>query len=389
MSELPALDFIKKKKEAVTDEEAEKIDMEKVDKIVSTMKKKYTDEGVSVTGADEGKLGELRGLIVGTGGAKFEVQKIEDLKESDSKVVKRLGNLFLSMRGLTNPLFALISKMPATKQLDFNLYSANMRYSARQWVALTTITALIVFLVVAISLGILTPLVGMPLWLPAILAVVGFLFTVVLMFLIPRQKAQTRGKSISRELPFALRHIATQLSAGIGLYRTIQTVASADYGTLSEEFSRTISEIEEGTDTRDALRHLALRTQSNALRNALMHTIRALKTGGNLSEIMNEIATDVAFQLRMRVKEFSEKMNFIGVIFIFIAIVIPVFIAILGGISVTPIFSGESAFLAKTGATFAGVATIDPTVMALVFLVIMPTMLAWIFFFIFMMQPHV
>jgi len=275
--------------------------------------------------------------------------------------------------------------------LDFNLYSANMMYSARQWIALTTITAPIVATVVLIGIGVFSALLGIPFWLSIIFAIVSFLFSVVAMFLIPKQKAQARGKAISRELPFALRHIATQLSAGIGLYRTIQTVATADYGVLSEEFSRTITEIEEGTDTRDALRHLALRTQSQSLRNALMHTIRALRTGGNLSSIMNEIANDVAFQLRMRVKEFSEKMNFIGVLFIFMAIVIPVFIAILGGISITPMFSGESMKMAQTTGT-AGVSTgvgIDPLMMTLIFLVIMPALLLWIFFFIKIMQPHV
>ena len=68
----------------------------------------------------------------------------------------------------------------------------------------------------------------------------------------------------------------------------------ADYGELSEEFSRTINEIEEGTDTKLALRHMALRTQSKALRNSLIHVIRALRTGGNLSVIMNDIADDVS-----------------------------------------------------------------------------------------------
>ncbi len=358
------IDFLKKKQEEKpmqSIEETDKIDMEKVEKIVSTMKKKYSAQEIGLGTEQGGKLGELRGIIAGTGKTTLEVQKIEDLREADSKAVRKLGNLFLALGSITNPMFGLISKLPATKQLDFNLYSANMHYSARQWIALTTITALIAALITLISLGVFSALLGIPFWLSIILTIVVFLFTVVLMFLVPRQKAQKRGKEISRELPFALRHIATQLSAGIGLYRTIQTVASADYGVLSEEFARTISEIEEGTDTRDALRHLALRTQSQALRNALMHTIRALRTGGNLSSIMNEIANDVAFQLRMRVKEFSEKMNFIGVIFIFMAIVIPVFIAILGG----------------------------PLMMTLIFLVVMPAMLLWVFYFIKIMQPHV
>ena len=52
---------------------------------------------------------------------------------------------------------------------------------------------------------------------------------------------------------------------------------------------------------------------------------------------MSEIAADVSFDLRMAVKEFGMRMNFFGVVFIFGAIVLPVMVAILGGIRNSPI----------------------------------------------------
>jgi len=208
-----------------------------------------------------------------------------------------------------------------------------------------------------------------------------FFFATVIMLLMPQRKAQARGDEVSRELPFALRHMATELRAGIGLYRTIQAIATSGYGTLSEEFARVISEIEEGTDTKLALRHLALRTQSKALRNALMHVIRALKTGGNLSKIMNDIAEDVSFELRMKIRDFAEKMNFFGVIFIFGAIVLPVMIAILGGIRNTPLSIG-------TGGAFASL-PLGPMEIAIIYLVLMPLVLSWLLMYIFISQPRV
>jgi len=155
----------------------------------------------------------------------------------------------------------------------------------------------------------------------------------------------------------------------------IQTIATSDYGVLSEEFSRTINEIEEGTDTKDALRHFALRTQSKSLRNALMHIIRAMKTGGNLSDIMNTIAEDVSFDLRIRIRDFAEKMNFFGVIYIFIAIVTPVFIAIIGSITNAPISVGSVA--------------ITPLAIAVIFLVGMPLILGFLIIYLKIMQPKV
>lgn len=184
-----------------------------------------------------------------------------------------------------------------------------------------------------------------------------------------------RGDAISVELPFALRHMATELKAGIGLYKTLQTIATSDYGVLSEEFARTISEVEEGTDTKDALRHFALRTQSKALRSALFHIIRAMKTGGNLSQTMNTIAEDVSFDLIVSIRDFAEKMNFFGVIYIFIAIVAPVFVGIIGSITNAPISVGSVA--------------LSPLAIAGIYLVGMPLILGFLILYLKMMQPRV
>jgi len=370
-----------------TQKQAERVDMEKVERIVEKMRKKYSAQGVQYEKKSTGKMGELRGIISGGQSQGIEVQKISDLKDSDNKMVRHLGGLYLAMGGIMTPFYKVFGKLPWSKQLEFYLYSANMKYSAKQWLALTTITSLIAFIVVLIIMLLLVPFSPIPIELAVGIAFFAFFFAIALMGLVPKQRAQARGKAISRELPFALRHIATQLSAGIGLYRTLQTVASADYGELSEEFSRTITEIEEGTDTQLALRHLALRTQSPALRNALMHTIRALKTGGNLSNIMNEIADDVSFELRMKMKEFGEKMNFLGVIFIFMAIVIPVFVAIMGGVRNSPIMAPQEGGMMVTG-SFRSM-PLDLNVMMFFFLMIMPAILVWLFMFITMIQPHV
>lgn len=82
---------------------------------------------------------------------------------------------------------------------------------------------------------------------------------------------------------------------------------------------------------------MALRVQSTSMRNALNHVVRAMKTGGNLSDVMNDIADDVSVEIRANISEFSEKMNFFGVLFIFAGIILPVMVAILSGISNAPL----------------------------------------------------
>ena len=360
------------------------VDMEEVEKIVERMKRRYSEEGMEMEEVG-GRLKELRGIIAEGKQKELEVQTAEDLKVFNSPMIRSLGKFYLSLKAITKPIEAIISRLPQVKQLSFYLYSANMKFSAKQFLAILSSIALIVFVFSVIILSTLLFFLfpQVPILTSSIVSLVISLFitfiAIVIGFLVPRRKAKSRGDDVSRELPFALRHMATELKSGLGLYRTIQTIAIADYGSLSEEFSRTINEIEEGTDTKLALRHLALRTQSKALRNSLIHVIRALRTGGNLSVIMNDIADDVSFSLKMKIRDFAQKMNFFATIFIYMAIVIPVFASILSGIKITPI---------QSGSVFESLPLGIP-VMMVFFLVFMPMLLTWLVVFISMSQPKV
>lgn len=356
----------------------DQIDMEKVEKIVEKMKKKYAAEGVEFERVG-GRLAELRGIIAEETGTKLRVQTVEDLREFRSPFVKSLGGFYLRLRMPMSLVMKLVNAFPGAKNLAYNLYSANMRYSAQQYLALVASVAIIVFFVALVAAGgvmVFVPMlpIAVKAVLPFIIAPFVMLFAIVIALIVPKSRADARGNAISAELPFALRHMGTELKSGIGLYKTLQTIAVADYGVLSEEFARAITEVEEGTDTKDALRNLALRTQSRPLKMALMHVIRTLKTGGNLSEIISDIADDVSFELRMKIRDFSEKINFFGVIFIVMGIVFPVMIAILGAIANAPL---------PLPLEF------PPRLVAVFFVAAMPMLLAILIMYLRMIQPRI
>ncbi|MEK6957454.1 MAG: type II secretion system F family protein [archaeon] len=352
----------------------ETVDMDKVEKIVDRMKKKYREQGIEFEEVG-GKLGELRGIIAEGEQAKINVQTVEDLQEFQSPAIKSLGKLYLMLRLPLDPVSRLIKKLPLANDVRYYLYSANMKYSLQQWLALSLAAATLAGIFSFAIIAALSFVYKVNLLYSILISGAVGMFALVALMLVPKSNAQRRGDAMSVELPFALRHMATELKSGIGLYKTLQTIATSDYGVLSEEFARTINEVEEGTDTKDALRHFALRTQSKALRNALLHIIRAMKTGGNLSDIMNTIAEDVSFDMRIAVREFSEKMNFFGVIYIFAAIVVPVFIGIIGSITNAPISVGSVA--------------LSPIAIAAIYLVAMPLVLGFLVFYLKITQPKV
>ncbi|MDP2667004.1 MAG: type II secretion system F family protein [Candidatus Diapherotrites archaeon] len=381
----------KKKRKGFLESANEDVIQEKqIEKIVERMKDRYKKEGLEFNEV-HGRLGELKGIISDER-KKVDVQGIEALRDMKSPFARLLGGMHLSFQGVFERLGKVIEKFPQMKTLNYYLYSANLPYSARQWVAMITVASVLVFIVSFVfgellffllrflgeQQGLqLSPLIlGLSILLPLLGAIFLSLLTIIVGFLIPSEIARQRGEQCSTELPFALRHMATELRAGIGLYKTIQTIAKADYGVLSEEFSRTIAEIEEGTDTRDALRHFAARTQSRPLANALRHVIRALRTGGNLSEIMGTIATDVSFELQMKVRDYAERLNFFGVIFIFMGIVAPVFV-------------GVMAAIANSGLPLGFAIPLTPIVVLMYFFLLMPAILGMIAYYLYVSQPRV
>jgi len=106
--------------------------------------------------------------------------------------------------------------------------------------------------------------------------------------------------------------------------------------------------------------------------------LRALKSGGNLSEIMTTIADDVSYQLSADIDTFSGKLNFLGVIYIFVGIVVPVMLAILSGIRNAPLGSSISFFDALP---------LTPTVIIISFLVIFPLILLGLLLYIRSIRP--
>ena len=376
-------DLEKNEKPKPAEEEQLEIDLDQVEKIVKRMREKYRKEGVEFEEVG-GNLKELRGLVAEGIGGKVEIQTIEELREVRSKLIKFLAGLYLKLGAILKPVAAAISKFPEFEMLSFYLYSANMHYSSKQYLALTVSASAIAFVAAAFAsaatmMYLRIPIVTMA-FATVLISIIVFAVSVVIMFMVPKQRALARGNAVSLELPFALRHMSTEIRAGIGLFRTIQAIASSDYGALSDEFARVITEVEEGVDTQEALKHLALRTQSKALRSALIHIVRALKTGGNLSESMNQIAEDVSFSLRISVGEFGQRMNFFGVIFIFAAIVLPVMVTILGSIRNSPIKAYMPSF---------EMLPLTIPIMAAIYLAIMPFILGIFLFYIKSAQPKV
>ena len=163
----------------------------------------------------------------------------------------------------------------------------------------------------------------------AMAVILLFLMIIFGVLYFPKMNKDKNRTEISKELPYALRQMVTELRSGKGLHDTISSIATSDYGALSHEFSRVIEEIKYGENTEKALINMSNRVSSDGLSRAVQQIIGTLRTGGNLANTLNIIAEDVSYDLQIKLKDYSQKLNAFIMIYTFLAILGPVILLIM------------------------------------------------------------
>jgi len=331
-------------------------------KIVSKMKSKFEveDEKFRKSGAAE----KLRKLVEEK--PRFEIMKATpaDLRKSEDAGQRRLGAIY----GIIKYPFGIFTKIFNTafgSKLNVTLESAGMKINAHQYLAMTVTAMVLTFLV---SIVLLTPAYIFLELDPVMIFALALLFPILIfayMLVVPGNRAAKRSAQIEKQLPFALRHMAVEIKAGVTLFKTMQSIAHSSYGLVSKGFQNVLSDIDKGMSTEEALEKWSRKAGSEGLRRALSHITRALRTGGSLSDIMITIAEDVTFERKTRITEYVSKLNLLSLFLMMTVIVLPVMLTILTAI-------GSSAVVKQ----FAGMFSVfSPVLLAIIYYILTPMFL--------------
>ena len=154
---------------------------------------------------------------------------------------------------------------------------------------------------------------------------------IVIYFIKHFEDIQKKNKylQISKELPFVLRHMATELRSGKGLNDTLISIVDSDYTVLSGEFNRLIQEVKYGKSFDDALIDMGDRINSKGFRRVVFQIISANKVGANLSNSLSIIAEDISFDMRIKFKDYAQKLNGFIMIYSFLLILAPVVLLVM------------------------------------------------------------
>jgi tight adherence protein B len=126
------------------------------------------------------------------------------------------------------------------------------------------------------------------------LALVGFPLGMSVPFLIVVNSRIKRNEKISQQLPDALEMMVRSLRAGHGINSGFKLVAGEMPAPIAVEFGRCFEEQQFGVDFRDAIQHMTERVPKNLdLKIFAVSIVIQRETGGNLVEILEQIATTV------------------------------------------------------------------------------------------------
>ena len=127
-------------------------------------------------------------------------------------------------------------------------------------------------------------------------AVAGFFFP----FILVNMKIARRMKAFNSQLGDALIWSANSLRTGYSFMQASDMVAQEMRPPISSEFSRAVKEMNLGVTIEDALANLGKRINSEDLDLVLTAVLIQRQVGGNLSEVLDNIARTIRERVRIR-----------------------------------------------------------------------------------------
>lgn len=223
-----------------------------------------------------------------------------------------LGRRFASMREgqLRNELLAAgLYSMPPGRFLGYRILSLVAVPSA--WVS------------VLVAVGV-QPLV-------AVVGIVGAIFAGwTTPLVIVRNRARRRLEQIDYDTPELIDVLVVTVEAGLGLASSLQVAAERLRGPLGEELRLTLQEQGLGLQTTEALRNMAERADTPALRSFVRSVVQGEALGVSTGEIMRNLATEMRKRRRAAAEERAQKAP-IKILFPLALLIFPaMFVVLLG-----------------------------------------------------------
>lgn len=183
----------------------------------------------------------------------------------------------------------ILASIPWVRRLDRMMHQANVKYTMGFFILLSAALGLTGYLIFFLFIDNQLAL------LPALAAACIPLMTL-------RIKKNKRTARFEKQLPDGLELIARALRAGQAFTNGMKLAAEEFPDPLGPEFDETLDEINFGSSVPDALKNLARRVDCPDLSYFVVAVILQRETGGNLAEIIDNLAHLIRERFKFRGK---------------------------------------------------------------------------------------
>ena len=153
-------------------------------------------------------------------------------------------------------------------------------------------------------------------------------------FLVQR-RATNRLAAVDREVPELVDLLVTTVEAGVGFAAALQLAARSIRGPLGDELRLSLHEQSMGLTTDEALRNLAARVDSPAIRAFIQALLQGEALGVSIGKVLRDLAVDMRKRRRQAAEERAQKAP-TKILFPLVLLILPaMFIVTLGPVAVT------------------------------------------------------
>lgn len=200
-----------------------------------------------------------------------------------------------------------------------------------------------------------------------ILASLGVITGYILPRMAVKRAKQKRTQKFNAQIGDALTIMANSLRAGFSFVQAMEMVAKEMPPPISDEFSRTLREMNLGTPTDEALGNITGRIQSDDLDLVMTAVMIQRQVGGNLSEVLDNISHTIRERIRIKgeIKTLTSQGRISGMIIGFLPVAIGVLLAVINPSYIGKLFNnsvGLGMLFAGGISQLIGVALIKKTV---------------------------
>ncbi|MBO9542281.1 type II secretion system F family protein [bacterium] len=208
--------------------------------------------------------------------------RVADLEGARSPRTR--GGILRSLGTLVEPM---VKGLAITHKLDRQLYQVGWAWTPSEFLSACALLSLATGAIAGVVFG--HPLIA--------LAAAGLGAAVP--FLQLAQKRSKVMKALNEQLPDALMLVINGLRAGNSFIQALQIVSKQMSGAIAQEFATTVSEINWGLPIETALSNLAERIGTVDIELVVAAMIVQRETGGNLSEILNNIHDTIRDRIKV------------------------------------------------------------------------------------------